>query len=103
MKEEENNNIGKGIFHQMRESKVTYSGNLSLKDIKHFLEVEEKLIIEYRKELIKKQKENNKYLMQKSKELNKEVPFELQCMLDPYLNKSQLLSAEFMKKYKEWF
>lgn len=53
------------------------------------------------KELHKEWKNNIKFLSKRSKELGKEVPFEILARLNPY--QKIYVSSDFFQKHKEWF
>jgi len=96
----------KGIVEQMKESDhVVIDGKFDKKDFDKIIEklkIAEEEDITYRSDRLKELKENEKHIVKRSKELNKEIPLELayHCYLN--FNKTYI-GSDFINKYKEWF
>jgi hypothetical protein len=97
--------MNEGIMQQIRESEVvTLNGKFSKKDLEQLsYKIKESAEIDYKrkKEWLKEREINRKALNKKSKELEKEIPFELawHCFLAPY---QTYVNSEFLETYKEW-
>ncbi len=97
--------MSKGIMQQIRESEVTIlDGKFTKEDIENLKFKLKESIEQDRKrkqEFLKKREINRKELNKKSKELGKEIPFELawHCYLAPY---QTYVGSEFLETYKEW-
>lgn len=93
----------KGIWHQIQErNKIGVNKDITKKDLIEMFEQMEKSEIAARKKKEKMRKENSEHLIKRIEELGKEIPFELMCYTDPYLNPSCMVGSWFTEKYKEW-
>jgi len=96
----------KGIVEQMRDSKhIVLDGKFTKEDFDNMvnkLKIIQEEDLQYRSNRMKELKENEKHMLKRSKELNKEIPLELayHCYLS--FNKTYV-GSDFMNKYKEWF
>ena len=97
--------MSKGIMQQMRESEVTIlDGKFTQEDIENLkfkLKEGAEQDKKAKQEFLKERETNRKALNKKSKELGKQIPFEVawHCFLAPcrtYVN------SEFLETYKEW-
>ena len=92
-------------MQQMRESGyITYGDMFSKEDLEQLsYKIKESAEIDYKrkKEWLKEREINRKELNKKSKELGKEIPFEVawHCFLAPY---QTYINSEFLETYKEW-
>lgn len=89
-------------MQQMREcEEVKVWDKITKEDFKEALE---KIIIKdkkRRKERLKEMEDNEKFLKQRAKELNKEIPFEV--AYHGFLKYCKTyVNSEFIDKYKEW-
>lgn len=97
--------MGKGIMQQIRESKVvTLDGKFTKKDLEELAyKIQESVGEDYerKQKWLKERDVNRKELNKKSKELGKEIPFEVawHCFLAPY---QTYIRSEFLEIYKEW-
>lgn len=97
--------MSKGIMQQIRESEVfVLDGKFSKKDLEQLsYKIKESAEKDYKrkKEWLKERRDNEKALNKKSKELGKEIPFEVAwyCFLAPY---QTYVNSEFLETYKEW-
>jgi len=94
----------KGIVQQMQDAEVVERGKFTQKDfdeLSNNLKIAAEKDTEYKKNRLKELEINRKALLKKSKELEKEIPFELayHCFLS--YNKTYV-GSEFIEKYKEW-
>jgi hypothetical protein len=94
--------MSKGIVQQMRESEeVKVWDKITKDDLKNVLETATVADKERRKERLKEMKNNEKFLKQRAKELNKEIPFEV--AYQGFLSYDKIyVNSEFIDKYKEW-
>lgn len=97
--------MSKGIMQQIRESEVfVLDGKFSKEDLEQLsYTIKESAEKDYKrkKEWLKEREVNRKELNKKSKELGKEIPFEVawHCFLAPY---QTYIGSEFLETYKEW-
>lgn len=97
--------MSKGIMQQIRESEVTtLDGKFTKKDLEELsYKIQESAKKDYKlkQEWSKEREANRKTLNKKSKELGKEIPFEVawHCFLAPY---QTYVGSEFLETYKEW-
>lgn len=97
--------MSKGIIQQMRENEVfVLDGKFSKKDLEQLsykIEESAKKEQKRKKEWLKEREINREELNKKSKELGKEIPFEVawHCFLAPF---QTYVSSEFLETYKEW-
>jgi hypothetical protein len=97
----------KGIVQQMEEksTEVVSFGKFSKEDLDNLFLKLKKAAEEdakYRKLRNKELESNRKHLFKRSKELNKEIPFEVAYHGYLSFNKTYV-NQEFLDKYKEWF
>lgn len=92
-------------MQQIRESEVaTLDGKFTKKDLEELAyEIQESAEKDYKRkqEWLKEREVNRKALNKKSKELGKQIPFEVawHCFLAPY---QTYVNSEFLETYKEW-
>ena len=97
--------MNKGIMQQIRESKVTVlDGKFTQEDIENLkfkLKEGAEQDRKSKQEFLKERETNRKALNKKSKELGKQIPFEVawHCFLAPYRT---YVNSEFLETYKEW-
>ena len=97
--------MNKGIMQQIREGKVTVLyGKFTQEDIENLIFKLKEGAEQDRKskqEFLKEKETNRKALNKKSKELGKQIPFEVawHCFLSPYRT---YVNSEFLETYKEW-
>ena len=95
--------MSKGIFQQIKDaSRIEIKNNLKIKDLEDILNdlTEKERKRKEKNKII--EKENYDHLVKRSNELNKDIPLELLFMTNPTFNPGLYVSAEFVKKYKEW-
>ena len=97
--------MSKGIMQQMRESGVTIlDGKFTQEDIENLkfkLKEGAEQDKKAKQEFLKERETNRKALNKKSKELGKQIPFEVawHCFLAPC---QTYVNSEFLETYKEW-
>lgn len=94
----------KGIIQQIQEKEILKWDKITQKDLEDLAyKIKKSSEQDYirKQEWLKERENNRKSLNKISKELGKEIPFELawHCYLAPY---QTYVSSDFLETYKEW-